>query len=652
MYIMETSNVKKNTLANNTPLLSQGALGSLDRSNSLAANPAQQRPACMDQAKSLDVGAKHNSLRKNQANTKPKAFEYDLTGLMKLPNEMKHAIFSSLGQKDLENLFEAVEKHILLGMAAISSAKTICHEAKPWIDLLEIALVSFSQDIYFNTSIYKVLNCAQKLDFKHLFKNSPLLHVDFSCRGLKQFTYSDLKKLLKGRIYGFKSLALKGLKEKELVFSTKCFPKLEALKIEEADALKAFELDDELYTCKNLELLDCKELRRVDVQDAFQLKSFTCTDAKNLEQLSVPSRSRIESFDLSGCSLQNADLTLFTTQLVRFISSLHNLKELNLHNLPITDLSFLKDLTGLETINLSYLSDEEDARLSLNHPLNLSTLNKLKEINLSGRTIRDLSFLSPLKSLEKIDLSAIMLENEAILESLGLLTHLKVLDLRDNEQITDLDFLEPLIQLEVLQLDGCEAMNPESFGVLARLDKLKKLSLASNEQITDLDFLLPLTHIQELSFGNYPSLRVGAWDVLGGLPLLKTLSVVLNAGSGLSDLSFLRDCPHLEALDFSWSFPDMEPEAFNELRHLKQLRKLDLGGTVIKDLAVLEPLVLLQELNISDCELLDEVQLEVFQALRPGCKIINKKTEVRTSYEPQASESEGEEELFWSEEED
>lgn len=675
---MKNSNINKNTLVNNSFIGSRAPLSSLDQPKSLDKNQGAKKTGLMDQAQSLNVSGGVKRFRKNAVNR-------DHKQLMKLPNEMKHAIFSNLNQKDLENFFQSIEENILLGMAAISSAKPISDATKRCIDLLKMALMHFPKDIYFNTTIYKILKCAKRLGIEKSFENSPLLHVDFSSGVLKDFSYPQFKDLFKGTNCGFKSVVLQGLKEEELVFSTKGFPKLETLKIEEADALKIFELDDDLYTCEKLELVDCTELRSVDVQDAFQLVAFTCTNAENLENLKVNSTSRIESFDLSGCSLNRVDLDLLAegfnlkpfaaegglknscksldlsscitedpTQLVRFISSLRNLKELNLYDLPITDVNFLNNLTHLEKVNLSCFVDS----FGFTSPLNLSALRKLKEINLSGRTIVDFSFLSPLKSLERIDLSETHIGNEAIVEALRFLPQLRALNLRQNDWLTHLNFLNLCRCLEELDLSGCDAITAQGFSVLARLSQLRKLTLGRNNTITDLNFLSPLFELEQLNLEDYPNLEEGAYSVLQTLPKLHTLAI--QSCSKSFSLSFLSNCYNLQDLDLSFSFLNSDPEIFNDLMDLTGLRKLDLTHTNIKNLenlscltslrelklaytpitklGGLEPLVLLQALDLSGCNGLDKAEVEAFQALRPQCKVIYDRT-TSVPYEPEDEEN-------------
>lgn len=55
----------------------------------------------MDQAQSL-IKMGNNRLRQQPLGPQPKYFDYDLSKLVDLPNEIKYKIFSNLEQKSLE----------------------------------------------------------------------------------------------------------------------------------------------------------------------------------------------------------------------------------------------------------------------------------------------------------------------------------------------------------------------------------------------------------------------------------------------------------------------------------------------------------------------------------------------------------------------
>lgn len=598
MFTQNNASIRK------TSLSSQEIVFGSEQSNALQASSPVQKPEQIEKAQSL--AAKPECLASKLCN---------------LPNEMLCEIFSWMDQKSLENVFIGIEKIILLEISGELQGPSSIVLTSPLVQVLKAALISFSKPIYFNATIRKILLCAKRLNIKTVFEHSPSLEVDFSDKALKNFTYLDLKRLFKNTNCGFKAILLKGLKEETISFSTKTFKRLASLKIEQSGALKNFELDDEENTCSTLELIDCKELHKVDVYTAFQLVKFSCKDADKLQSLSIDSESRIEEFIFEGCSLEKIDLELLAQGLKKTCKKL-NLSG-SLTQTPATLVRFLGNLPNLNALNLSGIS-----------------------------------------------------------------------------AITHLDFLQALYTLEDLNLEGCDQLQADSFAVLGRYTQLKRLTLPSNEQITNLEFLRLLVRLEELSLGNYDSFREGTWDVLGALYNLKVLDMSMNAGAGLSNLDFLRACPNLEVLDLGWSFPDISTQAFNVLADLKQLRKLNLQDTYIEDLsilaslellqelnlsgctnisdesfsvlrclkqlrklsledtkisnlAVLEPLELLQELNISYCSSLDGSQIEWFQSLRPGCQIIKENRVTQINYnEIESSESEGEDEPFWSDDED
>lgn len=607
---MKPSNSHQTSSKQNLPITSEILPPQSYANNSSSLSHEAIKPPSLHQAQELIHGNANDNLQRRQvqANSKKivEACEYNLSKLIALPKEIQYTIFSNLDQKSLEKFFLSLEKHIRLSLSKISSHQPLSKHEETYIQLLEVALMSFSQPLDCNATVCKILECAQKLGFKKLFEQSPLLSIDFNSPLPDTFSYAALKKILKGTASGFKTVALKNRKENAIIFSTKPFPGLETLRVKPSTTLQSFELDDQHNTIKTIELLNCKNLKTVDIQDGFQLEAFICKNAVNLETIKPSANGSIHSFKLVDCCLDkinlkhlaaglqnschNLDLAECTieniTCLIDFISALKDLQVLNLHDLPIIDCNFLNQLSHLEKIDLSCLLDA----FNLNLSLNLANLKKLKSINLSGRTITDLSFLSSLSSLEQVGLAYVNLGNEGVLQTLGSLKKLKLLDISGNDQITHLNFLNSLSQLETLHIDGCEGIPADEFINLNALHKLKKLSLGINSQITDFSFLEPLIELEELSLEGYSPIS---------------------------------------------------PESFASLKNLENLKKLNLNNTNIQDLSFLKSLRSLQELNIKYCSLLDQSAIEQVANDLPGCTI--------TKEEP--IETASEEEIFWSEDE-
>ena len=161
------------------------------------------------------------------------------------------------------------------------------------------------------------------------------------------------------------------------------------------------------------------------------------------------------------------------------LSDLSDIVELDASDVGIASLRGIEYLTNLTSLDLSdnHIEDLES----------LETLAKLARLDLRNNQISDTSSLSYLQSLIKLDLSDNHIED---LESLETLAKLARLDLRNN-QISDISSLSHLQSLIKLDLSDNHIEDLESLETLA---KLARLDLRNN-QISDIS---SLSHLQSL----------------------------------------------------------------------------------------------------------------------------------------------------------
>lgn len=159
------------------------------------------------------------------------------------------------------------------------------------------------------------------------------------------------------------------------------------------------------------------------------------------------------------------------------IENLVNLKELQAYSNNIKDISYLKNLTKLKTINLSHNNIKDISALK--------GLTNLSDVNLKDNIITDLSALSGLINLLNLNLN----NNEiSDLSSLKGLTNLNNLDLSDNS-IVNISSLKGLIALKNLDLINNQIVDVTP---LKGLYNLKSLYLSSNH-IKDISSLSKLS---------------------------------------------------------------------------------------------------------------------------------------------------------------
>jgi internalin A len=211
----------------------------------------------------------------------------------------------------------------------------------------------------------------------------------------------------------------------------------------------------------------------------------------------------LEMLDASGRGITDLDGIQYCTELV----------ELDLRDNVIIDLGPLSNLTTLTTLDLSgnqildltpllMLKNLIILRLGNNRIVDLEPLaglavandpqgSPLKELELSGNEISDLSGISDLVSLQKLVLN----RNQLIdIVALASLTNLASLSLIDN-QIRDIGALSSLTGLKILLLDNNHIAD---IGIVAGLADLFGLWLSGNP-IADLQ---PLVDNPGLDFGD------------------------------------------------------------------------------------------------------------------------------------------------------
>jgi len=288
-----------------------------------------------------------------------------------------------------------------------------------------------------------------------------------------------------------------------------------------------------------------------------------------------------QSTYISQIFSQLKELDLSNTQVTDLspLSVLNQLKELDLSNTQVTDLS---PLSGLNQMNALYLRNTQVTDLSP-----LSGLNYLNRLFLSNTQVTDLSPLSGLNQLNILDLSETQVTD---LSPLSGLNQLKELDLSDT-QVTDLSVLSGLNQLKELDLSDTQVTD---LSVLSGLNQLNSLNL-SNTQVTDLSILSGLNQLTGLNLRNT---QVTDLSPLSGLNYLNRLFLSNTQVTDLSPLSVLNQ---LKELDLSnTQVTDLSP-----LSVLNQLKELYLSNTQVTDLSPLSGLNQLKELYLSNTQVTD-----------------------------------------------
>ena len=268
------------------------------------------------------------------------------------------------------------------------------------------------------------------------------------------------------------------------------------------------------------------------------------------------------------------------------LSGLTNLEWLSLpHGMP--DISALSGLTKLRRLSIQSLWNPPAHQLT--DISALSGLTNLRYLTLGFNSITDISALSDLTNLMSLQL----LENNITdISPLASLTNLIDLDLGDNN-ITDISALDGLINLRELQLD---INNIADISPLASLTNLTHLELQTNN-ITDISALSGLTNLThlELQTNNITDIPPLSSTRLSGLWLGDNNIADISGLSGLTSLSVLwlgyNKITVVSALSGLTSLTDLDL-LFNDmtdisaLAGLTRLTDLDLRGNPLSDSSI------------------------------------------------------------------
>ncbi len=221
----------------------------------------------------------------------------------------------------------------------------------------------------------------------------------------------------------------------------------------------------------------------------------------------------------------------------------------------LTDISPLSVLSNLTRLDLAYNEIEDISPLS--------SLTNLIDVDLIGNKFEDLTPLCGLKRLEKLYLGGNQLTDIAPLSNLKNLIKLEL----NSNRITDLTPIGCLPNLTKLDLQGNMLTD---ISALSALEKLSVLNLDYN-RITDISPLKSLKKLEVLRISNN---IITDMQALQGLHSLKKLWLYDNQ---ITEICGLDECENLEELYLS----NNQIRELKGLDRLKKLKKLNIGNNQI-----------------------------------------------------------------------
>lgn len=306
---------------------------------------------------------------------------------------------------------------------------------------------------------------------------------------------------------------------------------LKVIDLEEAYDIKSIEALSSLYDLRELNLNATKvdDINAISNLRNIKILKLSGLSLKDKEQsMGVIGTLRdLEELDITACDFNGKDLTP--------LSSLSNLKILDMGFNSLPDFSILSNLTQLEVLQAQYLNNSIK-------PLNIETisdLTNLKEVDLSGDKLSsdDLEILMPLKKIYRLILNGNQINDISLIKDLSELEELQIA----SNGISDLKYISELTTLKKLNL----SYNPlDNIHELSFLINLRELSLI-NGSLHSLDDLSSLVQLQKLDLEDNPIEDI---SVLSSLKNLRDLNLTSTSIDTIKPLMGLR---HLEILSVS-----------------------------------------------------------------------------------------------------
>ena len=361
--------------------------------------------------------------------------------------------------------------------------------------------------------------------------------------------------------------------------------KISTLKIDKID--KNFDLDlSVLENCKRLELCNIGSITNEIIED------ISCM--VGLEELELSGDIQIDNYT----GLNNLQ-TLNTLEISQYketpinlntIQQLTKIKSLSLYGAKdncISDISVLGEMYWLEELDITG-SQRNVSDISI-----LSNMPNLKRINLSGTGITDISVLSNIPDLEQLDISITDVSDISVLANMSALKSLDI----SGTHVSDISVISNCPDLEWLDIRGVEITD------LSELSNLKNLEVLylKNSNISDYTALSNLKNLKELY------LKESSISSLNVIAEMNDLEILNISGCKVNDISVLEGNEKLKDLDISGTNVD----DISALNKCKELVNLDISGTRINDLSALKEASKLKYFKAEDTKIQEKDLLPV-----------------------------------------
>lgn len=364
-----------------------------------------------------------------------------------------------------------------------------------------------------------------------------------------------------------------------------------------------------------------------DFSPLYSLRSLTSLSIKGIDI----SSSQLEELAaaLPGCAINGANAAE-ENQFIALggITFDRNVRELDLSGRGITEVSSLSQCSELTTLNISG-NDISDISPLMDIP-------NLTELNIAHNSVADLRPLMGISSLKVLNASYNCISSTVPLSSNSGLTELDL----SNNQITNFSGLRKLKNLVGLNLSGT-GFQPADVQYFTYLSRLLSLNLENNPALTaetfrELQSMIPVCSIRHSEL--QPDIRAS----VNGMDFEKATTDIDLTGQGIDDLSFIQwlgnvQCLRLAANNITniyyfqftesartLTYLDLSRNYISDITAVASLRNLvflNLSDNIITDITPLYSMTSLRELYIGGNPLTDQ-QIYELNAYLPDCEIV------------------------------
>lgn len=251
-------------------------------------------------------------------------------------------------------------------------------------------------------------------------------------------------------------------------------------------------------------------------------------------------------FEAKKGEMEKTSLNLYKIskdEALKVIAAFPGIKSINLNQVEVGNLEFVKNLTNLEEITVSYDKKYE--------PLDISALNgntKLTKVYISSARISDISPISGCTNVANLTFYSCVLMNNSI-KPIAALTNVKE-----------------------LSLYGC---NVDDFAHLAPMTNLKRINIyatkANDGATLDYNHLSEIKSLEDIKAGLTQMTSVA---FMKDLPNVKNIEFL---GEQLTDYETLENCKPLESIMY-WAHNQMDLDG-NKIGKAQSLKKLKIWST-------------------------------------------------------------------------